>query len=413
MRTDELDYDLPDDLIATHPVEPRDSARLLVLKRSDPGFLEHRVMRELPELLDRGDLLVFNRTRVAPARFVGRNVSTGGGVEGLWLRDAEPEERRLAGVDDPGAPVWVVLIKARRHRPGWRIELHGPDDGPGDRPGDRRSGVELELCAPAPGSEPGGPEAGAWIVRAHGGDGDAGGGTTGATTEGLLARVGRAPLPPYIRAARKRSGEAPDAADDAEKYQTVFASGESGEAASVAAPTAGLHFTPGLLEGLSGSGVDRAEVTLHVGAGTFKPIEAEDVERHIMHREWCEMGPDATRAVFGDPPRPGGDGRRVIAVGSTSARTIESYAAALAQAERMPEWLVTDLLIAPGYGWRRVDGLLTNFHLPRSTLLAMVAGALETAGGPSGIERVRAAYAEAVSRGYRFYSYGDAMLILP
>jgi len=397
VRTDELDYDLPDDLIATRPIEPRDSARLLVVKRSDPGFLEHRTVRALPELLARGDLLVFNRTRVAPARFVGRNIATRGRVEGLWLRDADPEERARAGVDDPDAAVWVVLIKARRHRAGWRIELHGPDD--------RRSGVELELLAPAAGSEPGGPEAGAWIVRARGD-------TAAPSTEGMLARVGRAPLPPYIRSARKRRGETVETPDDAGRYQTMFA-GAGAEAASVAAPTAGLHFTPRLLDDLAGAGVDRSEVTLRVGAGTFKPIESETVEGHVMHREWCEMGPGAAGAVFGDPPRPGGDGRRVIAVGSTSARTIESHAAALEQTGRVPGWLVTDLLIAPGYGWRRVDGLLTNFHLPRSTLLAMVAGALETPGGPPGIERVRSVYAEAVAERYRFYSYGDAMLILP
>ena len=408
MRTDELDFELPDDLIATRPVEPRDAARLLVLSRSDPGVLEDRVVRELPGLLAGGDLLVFNRTRVAPARFVGRNTSTGGAVEGLWLRDAEPAERAHAGVDDAGGRVWVVLLKARRHRAGWRIALDGPDGRP--------SGVTLELLTPGPDAEPGGPEAGAWLVRA---DADSGGvcGPEARSTRAMLERVGRAPLPPYIRAARKRRGEALDAAGDAERYQTVFAAEGDERGASVAAPTAGLHFTPRLLGELEAAGVDRAAVTLHVGAGTFKPIEADQVERHVMHREWCAMDPSATRAVFGEPPTPGGDGRRVIAVGSTSTRTIESYAAALERTGRPPEWLATDLMIAPGYRWRRVGGLLTNFHLPRSTLLAMVAGALEPPdggrGAASGIERVRAAYAHAVAERYRFFSYGDAMLILP
>ncbi|MEO1512709.1 MAG: S-adenosylmethionine:tRNA ribosyltransferase-isomerase, partial [Planctomycetota bacterium] len=212
--------------------------------------------------------------------------------------------------------------------------------------------------------------------------------------------------PPYILAARRDAGEAIDRPEDLDRYQTTFAGGEVG---SVAAPTAGMHLTGGVFERLRGRGVERAEVTLHVGAGTFKPIETELVEAHPMHSEWCSMDGDAARLIF-DERRAG----RVVAVGSTSARTIESYAREVAGGAARPGFLETDLLITPGYRWRRVDALVTNFHLPRSTLLAMVASFLDQGGARGdGLERLLAVYAAAVREGYRFFSYGDAMVILP
>jgi len=382
VRTSELDYELPPGLIATRACEPRDAARLLVCSRSDASRLEHRVVRDLPRLLGAGDTLAFNTSRVIPARLVGRNLDTGGGVEGLYLRDVEPARG--------GAPVWEALIKARRFRPGRRIALLGPDERP--------AGVTLTLL------ERTGEEAGAWWV-AVGCD------TPGQTTIQILERAGRTPLPPYIRSARRAAGlDVPDAEDRA-RYQTVYAGGTLA-AGSIAAPTAGLHFTPALLGQLAARGVRRADVTLHVGPGTFKPVETETLEQHPMHAEWCSMDGRAIAAVFGstpagrEPAPPGGG--RIVAVGSTAARTIESYGAALERGGPAPASLETDLLIAPGYRWRRVEAMLTNFHLPRSTLLAMIAALF-----PEGMGRVREIYAEAIREGYRFYSYGDAMLVLP
>ncbi len=374
MRTDELDFDLPRELIATRPAEPRDSARLLVVRRDGH---EHRRVRDLPAILRATDTIVFNATKVLPARFEGVNLDTGGRVQGLWLRDVGTGDERA----------WEVMLKARRHRAGWRIGLR--DASGAD------TGVVLMI------RERSGEEEGGWVVGVEGGE-------PGESTEALLGRAGMTPLPPYILSRRKEAGE--EVADELDRaaYQTVFAHGNAGvapgvgAAGSVAAPTAGLHFTPELLRTLADGGVRETEVTLHVGAGTFKSVETETVEEHPMHAEWCMMGPDALREVFEEP------GRRVVAVGSTATRTIESYAQVLERGEPAPEWLETRLLISPGYRWRRVGAVLTNFHLPRSTLVAMVAAVV-----PGGIERVRALYAEAVREEYRFFSYGDAMLILP
>lgn len=377
MRVDELDYDLPEGLIATRAAEPRDSARLLVCSRSDESRLEHLVVRDLPGLLRSGDTLVFNVSRVLPARLLGRNLDTGGKVEGLYLRDAAP-------LPD-GRPAWEAMIKARRFRPGRRVALLDESGRP--------AGVELELI------ERTGDEAGAWRVGVETDP-------PGLTTPEALARAGRTPLPPYILSARRAAGlSVPDAADRV-RYQTVYAGASSG---SVAAPTAGLHFTPDLLESLQARGVRRADVTLHVGSGTFKPIETETLEDHRMHTEWCSMDAPAVEAVFGrgvPRPAPPGGGR-VVAVGTTAARTIEAYAGAIEADGPAPASIETDLLIAPGFRWRRVDAMLTNFHLPRSTLLAMLAAMF-----PRGMDRVREIYAEAIRERYRFYSYGDAMLVL-
>ncbi|MEM0984188.1 MAG: tRNA preQ1(34) S-adenosylmethionine ribosyltransferase-isomerase QueA [Planctomycetota bacterium] len=372
MKSSELEFDLPRDLIATTPADPRDAARLMVVRKSTDE-IEHRRVRDLPEILDAGDLLVLNRTRVAPALFVGRNTETGGKVEGLWLRD-EPSD----GSGDSDDVIWAAMIKSRRHKPGYRVRLDARQDAV----------IEIELLERVGTDDEA--EAGAWRVRVEG--------PTGMTSSDWLGLVGKPPLPPYIRSARKERGELLDSDADVERYQTIFAQGET---LSVAAPTAGLHFTPELFERLASVGIDRTEVTLHVGAGTFKTIETEEVEAHPMHREWCSIAPEAADQIFGSD-------RRVIAVGSTSTRTIESYAAAIGEGGAPPPHLETDLMISEGYQWRRVAGLLTNFHLPRSTLLAMVAGAL-----PGGIGRVRELYEIAVAERYRFFSFGDAMLILP
>ena len=365
LRTDDLDYHLPPDLVATDPVEPRDAARLLVVARDGDDPPDHRHVADLPDLLRPGDLLVFNTTRVLQARLVGRREDTGGGVEALYL----------APGPDPGT--WIAMVKARRFRPGAPIRLLDHDDRPADA---TISLVRRDEADPA-----------AWVVRVER-DGRP---LLDPETLDLLAAIGRTPLPPYIRAARKAAHHAEEEPEDAEHYQTVYAA----EAGSVAAPTAGLHFTPGLLDRLRERGVERADVVLHVGPGTFKPVETEIVEDHPMHAEWCSMCAAAIDAVT----RARAEGRRVIGVGTTSVRTLEAFAA-----DPTPGAMTTRILITPGHVWRWTDGMLTNFHLPRSTLMAMVGARL---GG--GVDRLKRLYAEAVAERYRFYSYGDAMLILP
>ncbi len=364
MRTDELDYPLPEEAIATRPCEPRESARLMVVSRTDANAPRvHARIGDLPEFLKPRDLLVMNASRVLPARFAGRNAQTGGAVQGLFLRLGQE------------AGTWEVLLKARRFRPGATLVMHGRDGGD--------AGVTLVLQARLSGDE------GGWLVKVEG-------------PEDALQRIGLTPLPPYILSARKRAGE--DVSDDLDRewYQTAYAR----TAGSVAAPTAGLHFTPRLLEALQAQGVARAEVLLHVGTGTFKPVETDVLEEHPMHTEWCEM----PRSVLESIEACRAAGGRSICVGTTSARTVESYASWQREHGGDGAWpthLETRLLISSGYRWVWTDGLLTNFHLPRSTLLAMV-GAMV----PGGVAQLKALYAEAIGRGYRFYSYGDAMLIV-
>lgn len=381
MRTSELEYDLPEGVIATRAAEPRDSARLLVLRRSDPGYLAHANVRDLPSYLTAADTLVFNRTRVLAARLIAINASTGGKVEGLFLHES---------ASHPGH--WRVLIKARRARPGSVLTLLDTADHPSD--------VVLTLVERVEDEE------GGWLVSVTSGANPV---EPGASPS-ILSHVGRTPLPPYILAARRAHGEGvPDEADR-ERYQTVYASEQSG---SVAAPTAGLHFTPGLLETLARSGVRSEEVVLHVGTGTFRPVETESLLDHPMHREWCSISSETCDRIAAS--RTPGARSRIIAVGTTTVRTLESYAKhPEAKPGPWPPSIDTRLLITPGHRFRWVDGMLTNFHLPRSTLLALVAAALELPAEPgSGIRRVKEAYAIAIRDGYRFYSYGDAMLILP
>jgi S-adenosylmethionine:tRNA ribosyltransferase-isomerase len=351
----DFDYDLPAELVAQEPCERRDAARLLV-HAIGPDRTEHRSVRDLVELLRPEDLLVVNDTRVLPGRLFGRRAS-GGRVELLLL---EPLD------DAPGAP-WSALVNpARKLHPGEVIAL---EDG------------ELTLRFLERGVEPGGRPAPTWSVELF----DAAGGPV--DVPAALERHGHVPLPPYIERA------ADDPADRA-RYQTVYAEVPG----AVAAPTAGLHFTPELLEALAARGVRRATVTLHVGLGTFRPIDVEDVEAHEMHAERFTLPPETARAVEETRKR----GGRVVAVGTTSVRVLESCATP--DGGVLPDSGDTRLFLRPGSPFRVVDALLTNFHLPRSSLLVLVSAF-------AGRERTLRLYAEAVAERYRFYSYGDAMLL--
>jgi len=360
MRTSELDYQLPPELIATRPVEPRDAARLLVARVSTPA-LEHRTVSDLPNLLSAGDVLVVNQTAVLPARFRAVRADTGGRVEGLFL------ERHNDGA-------WSILARSGgRLREGIVIELldHAL----------ARSGWTLTLISN---------QRGEWRARP----------SSAEPPEVVLGRLGVTPLPPYILKARGK--HAPPESADRAWYQTVYA--QCSKPRSVAAPTAGLHFTRHLLDRLHERGIEIQRVTLHVGAGTFKPIEADVVERHPMHEEAFEVDRAVLRSILAAR----GSGRRVIAIGTTTVRLLESIDPAALNDVDGPAVLFgrTSLLIAPPFRFRWIDGLMTNFHLPRSTLLALVASIV-------GLDRLQALYAEAIERRYRFYSYGDAMLILP
>ncbi|TVQ51189.1 MAG: tRNA preQ1(34) S-adenosylmethionine ribosyltransferase-isomerase QueA [Phycisphaerales bacterium] len=376
-----LDYTLPERLIATRPAQPRDAARLLVVRRSTDE-LTHATVRDLPAFLRAEDRLIFNTTRVLPARLIAQRVDSEGRVEGLLI------EPRPDGM-------WKGMLKSNgKLRAGQRIELLDHDNRPG--------GAILELVAR---------DDAEWLVRLEGED----------PMERVLERLGRTPLPPYILRARQGSEQIDDAADRA-WYQTVFAAADSEEPVrprehhSVAAPTAGLHFTADLLARLRERGVIRRDLVLHVGPGTFKPVTADDLADHIMHREWFEVPPETladlaalsrSRSEGNDEARE--DAARIIAVGTTTVRTLESLPTPLPADVSSADGPLrggTDLLIAPPYEFRYLDGMLTNFHLPRSTLLALVAAMV-------GLERLHEIYAEAIAREYRFYSYGDAMLILP
>ncbi|MHC5023009.1 MAG: tRNA preQ1(34) S-adenosylmethionine ribosyltransferase-isomerase QueA [Planctomycetota bacterium] len=356
-----LEYPLPERLIATRPAQPRDAARLLVLRRSS-GEIEHRSVRDLPDYARPGDVMVFNDTAVTPARLIARRTDSGGRVEGLFLAE------RADGA-------WRVMLRSNgRLRPGLRLDLLDAAD--------RRSGLTLDLIDRL-GSE--------WIVRPTG-DGDA---------ASRLDATGRTPLPPYIL--RARGDDIVEDRLDRTWYQTVYA--DDAKRHSVAAPTAGLHFTTRLLERLDAAGITRTRVTLHVGPGTFKPIAAATLSAHEMHREWFEIPGETLQALReGGAADSGGARPRVIAVGTTSVRALESLPDPVPLAG--PVVGETGLLIAPPHRFRHVDGMMTNFHLPRSTLLALVAAMV-------GLDRIKAVYAEAIERDYRFYSYGDAMLILP
>lgn len=339
MQTADFDYHLPPEYIAQTPIEPRHASRLLVLRRSS-ATLEDSHFCQLPDFLNPGDLLVINQTKVIPARLHARKTS-GGKVELLLLKQREPG-------------LWEALAGGKGLRKDVRVQL---EDGP-------YVDIEEELT----GSER--------LIRFS------------EPVEQLLPTIGEMPLPPYIHEKLLR----PD------RYQTVYAT----ETGSAAAPTAGLHFTPWLMDEIERKGVRIAKVTLHVGLDTFAPVTELDPVEHKIHTEWCELTEEAALLIN----RTKASGGRVVAVGTTSVRTLESAAATSNQ----PSWVApyrgqTGLFILPGFEFKVVDALVTNFHLPKSTLLMLVSAF-------AGRERVLDAYQAAMERGYRFYSFGDAMLIL-
>ena len=348
---DSYDYVLPPELIAQEPLADRAAARLLVVERAT-GRLRHAEICDLPELLSPGDLVVVNDTRVVPARLLGRRAETGGRWEGLFLAEVPTKEGRRR---------WSILAKTRgRPAIGERVVLV-------DQAG--TDAAELLLVGRG--------EGGTWLVEPQADE----------PTPTLLGRVGRVPLPGYIRGGEARG-------TDVDRYQTVFAE----QPGSAAAPTAGLHFTPQLLAQLSDRGIGRAEVTLHVGLDTFRPIGTERIADHPMHTEWCAV-PEETVAAVRDTRARGG---RVLAVGTTAVRSLETAARG---GVIEPFTGSTSLYIRPGFAFHAVDCLLTNFHLPRTTLMVLVSSL-------AGRDLIQRAYAEAIAKGYRFLSYGDAMLIL-
>ena len=341
MRVDLFDFELPQDRIALRPARPRDSARLLLVEASE---ISDRQVLELPDLLCSGDVLVFNDTKVIPAQLEGRR---GEASIGATLHKRE------------GPREWQAFLRnSKRARVGDRIDFG--------------ECVHVSVVDKA--------EDGSALLHFHGEE----------PVELLLERAGRMPLPPYI--ASKRPADAEDRAD----YQTMFAREEG----AVAAPTAALHFTPELLNALDERGIGRETLTLHVGAGTFLPVKADDTSGHRMHAEWGRID-EATAARLNSVRASGG---RLIAVGTTSLRLLES--AADDEGSIQPFEGDTAIFITPGYRFKAIDGLITNFHLPRSTLFMLVSALM-------GLDVMKAAYAHAIEAGYRFYSYGDASLLLP
>ena len=339
MKKSDFYFDLPEELIAQTPLKQRDGSRLLLLNKQT-GAVEHRHFYELPEFLGEGDCLVLNDSRVLPARLLGSR-STGGSVELVLLRDL-------------GEGRWECLSRpGKKTRPGTELSFGG---------GELTATVEDVI------------EGGNRIVRFH---------YEGIFLE-VLERLGKMPLPPYIK----------EELQDSERYQTVY----SRELGSAAAPTAGLHFTKELLDTIAKKGVKICYVTLHVGLGTFRPVKEEEIENHPMHSEFC-MVPEETARIVTETKRNGG---RVISVGTTSCRTLESFAREDGSLPVSSGW--TDIFIYPGYRFKCVDALVTNFHLPESTLIMLVSAL-------AGRENVLQAYETAVSERYRFFSFGDAMFI--
>ncbi len=354
MRTEDFDYSLPPGLIAQRPVSERDRSRLLILRRAD-GSVSHQTFRSLPEFLSAGDLLVFNNSRVIPARLRGSNPKTKGVFELLLLEENAPNDW------------WAMVRPGKKAQPGTKILIEGTADA-----------IEAEVLAIN--------DAGHRRFR-----------FSGINDIGKeLDRIGEIPLPPYIR--RAIPGHS---AEDLDRYQTVYGR----IAGSVAAPTAGLHFTPELLDACRSKGVATCFLTLHVGLGTFAPVKTATLAQHVMHDERFEMDEIAA----GEIRRTRQQGGRVVAVGTTTVRVLETVLRN--HGEIIPCRGRTRIFIYPPHDFKSVDGLLTNFHLPRSTLLMLVS-AFASPGKLDGREKVLGAYAEAIRERYRFFSYGDAMLII-
>ncbi len=340
MRTSDFDYELPSDRIAQHPVDPRDSSRLLVLNRRN-GEIQHDIFQDLPQFLTPNDVIVLNETRVIPARLHGKKLPGGGHVELLLLKRLAPQ-------------TWETMVGGKRLHSGRRITLP--------------TGIIAEIE-----EELGGPRRKVRFSQ---------------PISSALEEIGEMPLPPYIHAKL----ENPDS------YQTIFAQTPG----SAAAPTAGLHFTHDLLDRIRAKGVRIAKITLHVGLDTFVPVSVEDPQSHPIHSEWCQISQDVVNAIH-ECKEYGG---RLIAAGTTSVRALETAARATQGNEPIQKYEgQTDLFILPGFDFQIVDIMLTNFHLPRSTLLMMVSAF-------AGREQILRTYQVAIEAGYRFYSFGDAMLIL-
>ena len=398
MRTSDFDYHLPSELIAQSPVEPRDSSRLLVMHR-DTGGLEHRAFRDILEFLRAGDVMVFNQSRVIPARLYGRRADTGSEVEflllrregeGTWRAMARPGRRLRAGVvvdieKSPQPPFMKGGLSFLESDVGGQVILDSPgnresNNPPPFRKGGAEGGFQVEILA------------------SH----DDGLKTVRLSSEEAIDGFGHTPLPPYIK----------EKLEDPERYQTVY----SNQPGSVAAPTAGLHFTDELLDEIRAMGVETVFVTLQVGLDTFKPVDEEDPAEHKIHTEHYQIDGPAARALN----QANSEGRRIIAVGTTSVRVLEQAALDMeikGQVELSPIEGEASLFILPGHPFRIVDAMITNFHLPRSSLLMLVSAFVEHGaadGGPStgsGRATVLAAYQEAIDNQYRFYSFGDAMMI--
>lgn len=351
MKTDELDYYLPSELIAQQPCEVRSESKLLVLNRSSGEVIDGR-FDCLCDFLQSGDCLVLNDTKVLPARFFGQR-TTGGKIEGLFLAESEPG-------------IWEVMLKnAGKAKADEALWLKSREDCETAR----YKAVILERM-----------ERGIYRLKIE----------TNESRAVILNKIGFPPLPPYIR----RSDNPRQAEADRLRYQTIYARKDG----SVAAPTAGLHFTGELIERLKNAGVLFACITLHIGMGTFKPVETENLEEHKIHREWFGIDAESARIINAAKDK----GGRIIAVGTTSVRVLET---AVSGSKVKAAGGTTELFIKPGYRFRMVDGMVTNFHLPKSTLLALVAAF-------AGLEKVLTAYHHAIENRYRFYSYGDAMLII-
>ena len=341
MKTSDFDYLLPEDLIAQTPVEPRDASRLMVVDRKMGSIRKETTFSNIGQFLNPGDLLVINQTLVIPARIIAKKAITGGQVEILLLKRVEPM-------------IWECIVGGKGLFVGKKIVLE--------------VGIEAEIMEVREGPKR--------IIRFS------------QPLSGILEKIGQIPLPPYIHTHLEKPN----------RYQTIFAQ----EPGSVAAPTAGLHFTEKLMEELSRKGITFASVTLHIGMDTFAPVKEDDPHIHKIHKEWCQI-PSKTAQLVNKTKEKGG---RVIAVGTTSVRTLESAVVPRKQSGyRVSEYSgFTDLFILPGYEFKIVDGIVTNFHLPRSTLILLVSAFM-------GRDNVLSVYQTAIKKGYRFYSFGDAMFI--
>lgn len=370
MKLSDFDYKLPPELIAQAPLEPRDHSRLLVLDQAS-GAIEHKRFFDIVDFLNKGDVLVLNNSKVFPARLIGQRKESGGKLEIFLLRSMlrskeegphpfPPLQTRGGGAKEGNRCRWQCLVGGRRARPGLKIVFAG--------------NLEAELIKDNQDQT--------WEAEFNMGFKE---------MMEVVNNIGAVPLPPYVHPENRKQKT-----DDRNSYQTVYA--DKDKVGSVAAPTAGFHFTPELLSKIKAKGIKIEHVTLHVGLGTFAPVKTGDITRHKMHSEWAEIEEPAIQAIISAKQ----EKRRVIAVGTTSCRVLEAFFPVTESPGKRTGWV--DIFIYPGYRFKAVDALITNFHLPKSTLLMLVSAL-------AGPENIRQAYAEAISQKYRFFSYGDAMFI--